>query len=94
MQTSEILGMAHNVGVVLCKERTQPMSGTYYAELVLEAFPTALERTMNPHGKKVLLDGDPSQNSRRAKQALDQIGAKVFLIPPRSQDLNPIKSLT
>ena len=92
-QVKFLVGMAHNVGVVLCKELTQPMSGTYYAELVLEAFPTALERTMNARGKRVLLDGDPSQNSRRAKQALDQIGAKVFSIPPRSPDLNPIENL-
>ena len=80
-QVKFLVGMAHNVGIVLCKERTQPMSGTYYAELVLEAFPTAFERTMNPRGKRVLLDGDPSENSRREKQALDQIGASVFNPP-------------
>ena len=84
MQTSEILGRNGTTGV------TKPMSGTYYAELVLEAFPTALERTM---WVRVLLYGYTSQNSRRANQALDQIGAKVFSIPPRSPDLNPIENL-
>ena len=35
-------------------------------------------------------DGDPSQNSKAAKTALDKIGAVQFSIPPRSPDLNRI----
>ena len=35
-------------------------------------------------------DGDPSQNSKAAKNALEKIGAVQFSIPPRSPDLNPI----
>ena len=37
-------------------------------------------------------DGDPSQNSKAAKTALDKIGAVQFSIPPRSLDLNPIEN--
>ena len=37
-------------------------------------------------------DGDPSQNSKAAKTALDKIGAVQFSIPPRSPDLNPIEN--
>ena len=35
-------------------------------------------------------EGDPSQNSKATKTALDKIGAVQFSIPPRSPDLNPI----
>ena len=38
-------------------------------------------------------DGDPSQNSRRAKDAIHAIGARKFSIPPRSPDINPIENI-
>ena len=44
-------------------------------------------------GKDKLLflqDNDPSQNSAKAKEALNNIGAEVVTLPARSPDLNPI----
>ena len=41
--------------------------------------------------KRFLQDGDPSQNSAVARRALDEIGAMIFAIPPRSPDLNPVE---
>ena len=38
-------------------------------------------------------DGDPSQNSKAAKTALDKIGVVQFSIPPRNPDLNPIENV-
>jgi hypothetical protein len=40
-----------------------------------------------------LRDGDPRQNSVAAKRALDDVNAKLFSIPPRSPDINPIENL-
>ena len=40
-----------------------------------------------------LQDGDPRQNSRHAKRAMDRIGARVFNIPPGSPDCNPIENV-
>ena len=40
-----------------------------------------------------LQDGDPSQNSAKAREALDSVRAEIFTIPPRSPDLNPIENL-
>ena len=39
-----------------------------------------------------LQDGDPDQNSKAAKTALDKISAVQFSIPPRSPDLNLIEN--
>lgn len=39
------------------------------------------------------MDNDPSQNRRIAKDILNEIGAEVVKIPPRSPDLNPIENL-
>ena len=40
-----------------------------------------------------VMDNDPSQNSRVAKDALQEIGAELVKIPPRSPDLNPIENV-
>ena len=37
-------------------------------------------------------DGDPSQDSKAAKTAINNMGAVQFSIAPRSPDANPIKS--
>ena len=38
------------------------------------------------------LNGDPSQNSTLAMDAVAEIGGTKFGIPPQSPDLNPIKN--
>ena len=38
------------------------------------------------------MDGCPRQNSRVAMRAIEKAGAKVFKIPARSPDLNPIEN--
>jgi transposase len=40
-----------------------------------------------------LQDGDPNQNSRKAKLAMSAVGARNFTIPARSPDLNPIENV-
>jgi len=69
------------------------MNGTYYASIVRRTYKTAFKKTLNPKAKRVLVDGDPSQNSKLARKALTSIGAIPFSIPPRSPDLNPIENL-
>ncbi len=58
-----------------------------------EQFPALFERSSNPKGKLFLQDGDPSQNSRKAQEAISQVGGKKFSIPARSPDLNPIENV-
>ena len=38
------------------------------------------------------MDGCPRQNSKMAMRAIEKVGAKVFRIPARSPDLNPIEN--
>ena len=40
-----------------------------------------------------LQDGDPRQNSKKAKVGLDSIGAEIFSIPSRCPDMNPIENI-
>ena len=39
------------------------------------------------------MDNDPSQRSKAARKAINEAGATLFAIPPRSPDLNPIENL-
>ncbi len=39
------------------------------------------------------MDNDPSQTSKAARKAMNESGATLFAIPPRSPDLNPIENL-
>ena len=92
-QTSFLVGIGYIKGVVLCKPLANRMNGTYYASIVQQTFRAALKKTLNPKAKHILVDGDPSQNSKLSKQAIARIGRKTFIIPARSPDLSPIKNL-
>lgn len=39
------------------------------------------------------MDNDPSQTSKVAKKALEEIEAEMHVIPARSPDLNPIENI-
>ena len=51
------------------------------------------EKSANPKGKLFLQDGDPSKNSSVDRQAMDSIGCRLFSIPARSPNLNPIENI-
>ena len=89
---SFLVGMSYNKGVLLCIPLTQRMCGQYYSELIENYFQETLqksEKTCN----RVLQDDDPSQNSKIARDELDIQNIKLFSIPARSPDLNPIENL-
>ncbi len=88
-----IVAIAYRKGVMLCEQYEERFTGTYYAEFVRKYFPRAFTNSANPRGKLFLQDGDPRQNSVAAKWALDDVNAKLFSIPPRSPDINPIENL-
>lgn len=92
-QVQFLVGISYNAGVVLCEPLTRRMNGHYYSILIKRNFPAAFKKSCNPRAKRVLVDGDPSQNSKKAKDAFARLGAKRFTIPPRSPDLNPIENV-
>ena len=91
--TKFMVTIAYGRGVTICKEFKERLNGTSFAEFVRKYFPPCFDKCMNLQGKLFLQDGDPSQNSALAMEALAEIGSKKFAIPPRSPDLNPIKNL-
>lgn len=90
--SSFMVGMTFDKGVVMCVPLTQGVTGEYYAELIKTDVKIALQnsgKTCN----RILQDGDPSQNSKRARDEFHHQNIKLFKIPPRSPDLNPIENL-
>ena len=61
-------------------------------QFIQDRFHDMFANSPNPRGKLFLQDGDPSQNSALARQAMDAVGCRLFSIPPRSPDINPIEN--
>ena len=55
-----------------------------FADFEYKHFKEAFEKSDNPKNKLSLQDGDPSQNSRNANNAMYKVGARKFSIPTRS----------
>ena len=88
-----VVVVVYNKGVILCKQYNGTLTGESFAEFARSYFPTTFERTKNFHGKLFLQDGDPRQVSRCAKNAMDDVGCRMFAISARSPDLNPTENM-
>lgn len=88
-----LVAISYNRGVILCEQYYGNINGEMFGQFILDHFKEVFAKSANPKGKLFLQDGDPSQNSKKAKVALDMIGARLFPIPPRSPDMNPIENI-
>ena len=76
--------------MILAEQYEGHLNGKNSSDLIREQFPALFERSANARVWLFLQDGDPSQNSRKAKDAIEDINACQFKIPARSPDINPI----
>ena len=67
------------------------MSGKYFSDFVR----SDLIDLFNPRAQQkwFVVDNDPSLRSKAARKAINNSGATLFEISPRSPDLNPIENL-
>ena len=86
---SFFVAISRGKGICYCKHY-EKRSGKLFSEFIENNFIKIFKSSCNPAGNAFVQDGDPSQNSKAAKTALDKIGAVQFSIPSRSSDLNPI----
>lgn len=87
-----MVGIAYGKGVVLCERWHGSITGEKFAEIVKNHFGSAICKSANPKGKLILMDGCPRQNSKAGMNALEEVSARIFKIPARSPDLNPIEN--
>lgn len=87
------VAIAFDRGVICCEQYHSILTGEMFAEFVTDHFSSVFENSANPRGKLFLQDGDPRQCSKVARQALYHLGCRMFAIPPRSPDINPIENI-
>ena len=75
-------------GTSYCKHYEKRI-GKLFAEFIEKNFIEIFKSSCNPRGNMSVQDGDPSQNSKAIKTALDTMGPVQFTIPPNRPDLNP-----
>jgi len=86
-----VVAISHGKGVVLCKSY-ETMNGEFFANFVDDHFEEVFS-VCDKETNCFLQDGDPSQNSAKAMQAIRRVPAEVLNIPPRSPDLNAIENI-
>ena len=86
-------GIAYGKGVIAAEQYFGRINADTFTSFVHEHFASMFKKCPNLKGKLFLQDGDPSQNSCKARSAWDKIGARKFSIPTRIPDLNPIKNI-
>ena len=91
--TKAIVAIAYGKGIVCCEQYEGQMTGQLFASFITEKFDRVFANSANPRGKLFLQDGDPSQNSKVARDAMAKIGTRLFSTPPRIPDLNPIENV-
>ena len=87
-----IVAIAYGKGVISCEQYFGTLTGGSFGELVHQCFPAIFENSSNPCVKLFLQDSDPRQVSMAAHCAMDDVGCRMFAIPPRSPDINPIEN--
>jgi len=70
-------------------QKYRKLNGNKFAKFIKRYFP----RLCTAGSRLFLQDGDPSQNSAPANQALQTLNIDKLLIPPRSPDMNPIENV-
>ena len=86
------VAISYGEGVICC-EQYEHLNGEYFRDFIMKHFEKIFKKSHKPHSCLFIQDGDPSQNSSKARKAMNVIGAKLLSIPPRSPDLNPIENL-
>ena len=87
-----IVAISHSKGVLLC-ERYDTMDRNYFTSFIDQHFNTMFERSYKGLSRLWLQDGDLSQNSKAAREAIARCHSELFKIPPRSPDLDPIENI-
>ena len=87
-----MVAISHGKGVLTC-ERYEKMNAQYFTSFIDQHFDTMFERSGKGLTRLWLQDGDPSQNSKSARDAMARCHSEVLKIPPRSPDLNPIGNI-
>ena len=82
-----IVAISYDKGEIVCKQYDR-MCGAFSETFIDENFESMFLAAEKGESRMFLMDGDPSQNSARARAAMSRVGCQLFKIPARSPELN------
>ena len=91
--TKFMVAISHGRGVIECFPYEGNINGELFSQFVRDRFSNFFSKRNNWKGKLFLQDKDPSQNCKISQEAMNKIPYRLFMIPPQSPDLNPIKNI-
>lgn len=87
-----IVAISFGKGVIYCEEY-EKLDGTYFANFVRRNFGDMFRKSGKNGSKLFVQDNCPILNCAKARKAVKEVGGKLFAIPKRSGDLNPIENI-
>ena len=87
-----MVAISFDKGVIIC-EAYDKLDGAYFAKFIDDNFENMFATADKGPRRLWLQDGDPSQNSNKARMAMERARCELLKIPPRSPDLNPIENI-
>lgn len=89
-----LAAIAYKKGVILAVPY-ENMNGTFFAQFIRTHFNIAFGRAgPKQNGRRLfVMDNDPSQRSKRAKKAVEDVEAELVELPPRCADIHCIENL-
>ena len=88
------VAIAYGKGVIL-KEPYEKMDGNFFYSFIKTHFNLTFGKAgPKAYRKRIfVMDNDPSQTSKKAMSAINEIECELHQIPARSPDLNPIENV-
>ena len=89
-----LAAIAYKKGVILAVPYKN-MNGTFFAQFIRTYFNIAFGRAgPKQNGRRLfVMDNDPSQRSKRAQNAVEDVEAELLELPPRCADIHCIENL-
>ena len=91
-QVKLFIAISHNQGVISA-DTYNHLNGENFAPFLYEKFDTIFD-SARKNTRIWIQDGEPSQNSKLAKDPMVAVNARLLQIPPSSPDINPLKTFS
>ena len=88
-----MVAISHGRGVIECFPYEGNINRELFPQFVRDRFSHFFSKENIRKEKLFLQDEDPSENCKMPQEAMNKIPYRLFMTPPRSPDLNSIKSM-
>ena len=87
-----LVAISYGKGVIYC-EQYDKLDGDYIAQFVRRKYRVMFRKSGKEPSRLFIHDNCPILNCSKARKAVREVGGRLFAIPKRSPDLNPIENI-